>query len=700
MIKALPLQKWLGLAARRTDLVVVVLIMLAILMMILPLPTVMVDFLIAISITFSLLVLIMALYISQPVQFSALPSVILLGTLFRLSLSITTTRLILVQANAGDIVTAFGEFVVAGQVVVGLVVFLIITVAQFVVITKGSERVAEVAARFTLDALPGKQMTIDNEARNGDLTQEQAKHKRQMLEQESQFYGAMDGAMKFVKGDAIAGLIIIAVNLVGGLLIGVWEKGMPFAEAAHTYSLLTVGDGLIAQIPSLMVSVAAGAVVTRVVSHQNQNLGSEIALQLGSDPRVLALSAVILLGLSAVPGFPVFIFLALAGTMAGLAFLAQKRMGQDRDGLPAPLEGRAEFTAGETYPEADNARLVLWIGADLAIAMPAPEFEAKSGAIRAQILAELGVTIPQIGIRTQPDLAGGYRVEFDGVPINDGEILDKQLLVKDATLNLDLMNIPHSKGPNLLETGHTKLVDAEYASRLEEANVAFYTSTEALLEIVTICARRYAAQFLGFQETRDLLSAMEAEFGELVKEAVSVSSHQKISEVLRRLLDETVSIVNLRAILEAIVEWAPHVPSAQGLTEYARVALARQICHLVSESNRVVSAYVLTRQAEEAVRTALQSGPHIPEAVSRPITDQIAAAYRSGDPSLKRAVLTSMDIRRAVRGLLVRQNLDVPVLSYQEIAPEFRVQSLATISHQSLNPMQHYQAEEEAQSAA
>src|SRR5919197_3324473 len=267
-------------ASRRSDVIVATFLLLAVVMMIIPLPTPLVDVLNGANISISVLILVVAFYISHPVQFSSLPPIILLATLFRLALTITTTRLILLDADAGRIIQTFGEFVISGSLVVGLVVFLIITIAQFVVITKGGERVAEVAERFTLDAMPGKQMGNDNDLRSGDIKQDEARARRRQLERESQLYGAMDGAMKFVKGDAIACLIIVIVNLVGGLLIGMLQRGMTFSEAAQVYCLLTVGDGLVAQIPSLLISVAAGTVVTRVGSEQRSDLGTEISHQL------------------------------------------------------------------------------------------------------------------------------------------------------------------------------------------------------------------------------------------------------------------------------------------------------------------------------------------------------------------------------------------------------------------------------------
>ncbi len=364
-------------ASKRTDVIIVAFMLMAIAMMIIPLPTYLVDALIGVNIALSLLILIVAFYINHSVEFSALPPLILLSTLFRLSLSITTTRLILLDGNAGHIVKAFGDFVIAGQVVVGLVVFLIITVAQFVVITKGAERVAEVAARFTLDAMPGKQMSIDNDLRNGDIDQAEARRRRSRLERESQMFGAMDGAMKFVKGDAIAGLVILFVNLLGGMMIGMVERGMPFAEAAHTYSLLTVGDGLIAQIPALLISVAAGTVVTRVNSDgEERDLGTEIVRQLGASHRALGLTALILLGVGLLPGFPLLVFVTLAAVLGGSAVVLWRRA---RTGASVPAIDLPEDEPAmepdapevlETFERPLDSRVLLSVGDGLAQVAP------------------------------------------------------------------------------------------------------------------------------------------------------------------------------------------------------------------------------------------------------------------------------------------------------------------------------------------
>ena len=307
----------------RTDLIVAILMLVAIVMIIIPLPTWLVDLLIAVNIMLSMLVLLVVFYIERPVEFSSFPSVILILTLFRLAITITTARLILLQADAGEIVSAFGNFVVGGDIAVGMVVFLIITIAQFVVITKGGERVAEVAARFTLDAMPGKQMAIDNDMRSGDIDQAEANRLRRGLERESHLFGSMDGAIKFVKGDAIASILVILVNLIGGMIVGSLKHGMTIGTAAETYSLLSVGDGLVAQIPSLFISVAAGTLVTRVSGESD--LGTEVAGQLFVEPRALMMGSVILVAMAFLPGFPTVAFLILAAILGATGYFAGRR---------------------------------------------------------------------------------------------------------------------------------------------------------------------------------------------------------------------------------------------------------------------------------------------------------------------------------------------------------------------------------------
>ncbi|WP_280138360.1 flagellar biosynthesis protein FlhA [Pseudovibrio denitrificans] len=311
--------------SQRNDVLLAFLLIAIVFMMILPLPTVLVDTLIAINLSLAAILLMAALYLKDVVALSAFPSILLLTTLFRLSLSITTTRLILLKADAGEIIDTFGNFVVQGNLVVGIVIFLILTIVNFLVITKGSERVAEVSARFSLDAMPGKQMSIDSDMRAGQIELDEAKRRRSKLEKESQLYGSMDGAMKFVKGDAIAGLIITAVNIIGGVIIGTSQHGMSAVDALDRYTILTIGDGLVAQIPALFISITAGFMVTRVSTDDSSDLGSDIAKQLNGEPKALMIAAAIMVGFALIPGFPSVIFLLLAAIFGSIAYFAMRR---------------------------------------------------------------------------------------------------------------------------------------------------------------------------------------------------------------------------------------------------------------------------------------------------------------------------------------------------------------------------------------
>src|ERR1700759_2672056 len=407
------LQRALIVLSGRTDLIVAILMLVAIAMIIIPLPTWLVDMLIAVNIMLSMLVLLVVFYIEKPVEFSSFPSVILILTLFRLAITITTARLILLQADAGEIVTAFGTFVVGGDIAVGMVVFLIITIAQFVVITKGGERVAEVAARFTLDAMPGKQMAIDADLRSGDIDQAEAARLRRGLERESHLFGAMDGAMKFVKGDAIASILVILVNLIGGMIVGSLKHGMTIGTAAETYSLLSVGDGLVAQIPSLFISVAAGTLVTRGSSESD--LGTEVAGQLFFEPRALMLGSVILAGMAFLPGFPTVAFLLLSAGLGVTGYFAGKRKAAREAARPvkraagstappSPPASTAPEPARLAGPPASDAAIVVSVSSELASAVPPEGFAELASQARTEVFNDLGIEVPSIALQIDPTL--------------------------------------------------------------------------------------------------------------------------------------------------------------------------------------------------------------------------------------------------------------------------------------------------------
>lgn len=682
-------------AAQRSDVVIAAFIVLAVIMMIIPLPTVLVDTLIGLNIGCSLLILIVAFYISHPVEFSSLPPIILLTTLFRLAISITTTRLILLEGDAGQIVSAFGNFVIAGEVIIGLVVFLIITIAQFLVITKGAERVAEVAARFILDAMPGKQMSIDNDLRNGDIDQAEAHFRRSRLESESQLYGAMDGAMKFVKGDAIAVLVILFVNLLGGMMIGMLKRGMSFGEAVQTYSLLTVGDGLIAQIPALLIAVAAGTVVTRVSSSHSGDLGSEIVGQLGNNSRALGLTAVILLFLALIPGFATMVFLSLSAALGLAAWLIkrrdQRRVVEDQ-AATSPTSTATTEQATETLPTNDKEppqvhhRVVMTLGPELAEAISPDILRNGLDASRRRVGQEFGIDMPSVGLRTEPSMeAHHFGIELDEAPVMKGELPADRLLLDDDPMHLDLLEVEYISQPPLVGRGTAHWFARQSAERLDEAGIGYRTLDQVLCACLERMLTRYAGEFIGIQETRTLLSRMEQEYSELVGEAVRVVSLQKMSDILRRLVDEGVPLRALRTILEAMATWGAQEQSATRLVERIRSALARQICHRHARADRVLPAWVITRPLEEAIRSALRNpeGGGLKGGLPAPLSRALHAWFQQQldklDDDMTPVVIVSSDVRPVLQHWSKRHSLDLPIMAWQEVAPEFNLQSLAQV---------------------
>lgn len=665
----------------------------AVVMMLIPLPTELVDLLITMNIAISVLILLSAIYVTHPLEFSSLPSVILIATLFRLAITITTTRLILLQADAGEIVTAFGTFVVGGSIAVGLVVFFIITVAQFVVIAKGSERVAEVAARFTLDALPGKQMSIDAELRNGDIDQAEARRQRKQLERESQLFGAMDGAMKFVKGDVIAGIVIILVNLIGGFAVGTLQHGMSIGEAAATYSLLTVGDGLVAQIPALLTAIASGTLITRVAGiDERGDLGEQISSQLLRDTRVLTLASVILIGLSLVPGFPTLIFLMLGAILGAGAYgvhrNTKKQEGEQssaaisREGeIEGEIVSQAQFSAS---PPATS--ILVRLGADVGQTASVEELRANGERIRGELLSDLGMDVPTIGVHVDSGLdARRARIDLEGAPIVTIDIpADRMLAIGDPE-HLDLLGIAYEETGDPRGRRKAAWVETSHVVTLSEAGIDFLQPADIVAHALERALRAYASHFVGIQETKKLLSQLEAEYADLLREAQEAVPLQKIAEILRRLVAENIPIRNLRIVLESIAQWGRREDDPAVLAEYVRTALKRQISFRAADRNNIIAAYIVRPSTEEALRGALQSSPSgtflsLPDEDVQSIVGQIEQALSETSADTDPVVLTSMDLRRHLRTLLLQRGIDLPVLSFQELAPEFNVQPLATIT--------------------
>ena len=691
------LQRFVQIITSRNDLVLAFFLVAVIFMMILPLPTWLVDALIGINMTISAILLMVAMYLPSPLAFSSFPSVLLVTTLFRLGISIATTRLILLQGDAGHIIFTFGNFVVGGNLVVGLVVFLILTIVQFVVITKGAERVAEVAARFSLDAMPGKQMSIDGDMRAGTIDMEEAKRRRGIVEKESQLYGAMDGAMKFVKGDAIAGLIIVAVNLLGGIVIGTMQRGMTAADAAKTYSVLTIGDGLIAQIPALFIAICAGMIVTRVQSGDGpSNVGKDIGQQVMAQPRALMIAAAVALGMGLIPGMPLPVFLTLAvviGTIGFVIMRGTRRVVDEKTGevteVPAMQpagEKPKKKTADGSEEFAPTVPLLMDVAAGLQQAFDADVLNDELLKIRRALYFDLGVPFPGIQLRFNEGLPPeSYNILLSEVPVSQGRLRPGYLLVRESVANLSALQIAYEEDRKFRPHIPTLWVDGALREPLSRAGIPFMDPSQVLTYHLAFVLKKYSADFIGIQETRFLLSAMEGRFPDLVKESTRVLPIQKIAEILQRLVSEDISVRNLRAILESLIEWGQKEKDSVLLTEYVRSTLKRHISYKYSSGQNILPAYLLAPSIEDTVRGAVRqtsAGSYLSldPAVSKRLVENIKKTVGDiGGNAQRPVLLTSMDIRRYLRKMIEQDLYDLPVLSYQELTQEINIQPLARI---------------------
>jgi type III secretion protein V len=590
--------------------------------------------------------------------------------------------------------------VVGGNLVVGAVIFLVITIVQFVVITKGSERVAEVAARFSLDAMPGKQMSIDGDMRAGAIDMDEARRRRGMVEKESQLYGAMDGAMKFVKGDAIAGLIGIAVNLLGGIAIGSLQQGMPISEALGVYAILTIGDGLVGQIPALFTSITAGFIVTRVTSEEAEtNLGDEIGGEVGAQPRALMVASVILLIFAVIPGFPTVIFLVMAVASGGGGYLmhrARTRPPPQQSGFQSNLPAVAA-AGGKPAParkpgqDADDfsltVPLMVDVGSDIQQIIRPEVLNEELARVRRALYYDLGVPFPGINLRIEEaPREGRYAILIHEVPCGEGRLRPGQVLARDTPQSLSIVGIPFEKDKPFLPGIETLWVADSQVPALRQGQIAFMEPAQILSYHIAHVLRRYAEEFIGIQETRFLLSRMEDRFPELVKEVQRIVPLQRIAEILQRLVGEGVSVRNMRAILAALIEWGQKEKDSVLITEYVRGALKRQICYRHSSGLNIIPAYLVTPELEDTLRNAIRqtsSGSYL--ALDPRQTQQIVEKVKKavGDARSqprKPVLLTSMDTRRYMRKIVEGEFPDLPVLSYQELTAEITVQPLARVS--------------------
>jgi type III secretion protein V len=667
-------------------------------MMIIPLPTFILDLLIALNMASAVVLLLVAIYVSEALKIATFPTLLLLTTLFRLAIEVSATRLILVKADAGHLIHAFGNFVVAGNLVVGAVIFFILTIIQFIVISKGSERVAEVGARFTLDAMPGKQMSIDAELRAGHIDHNEARRRRALLSRESQFFGSMDGAMKFVKGDAIAGIIVLLTNIVGGLIIGIVMRGMDAGQAARTYTILTIGEGLVAQIPALIISTAAGIIVTRVSSEEEGgHLGADIGGQILGQPKALAIASTLLVLLALVPGMPKVPFIILAavlGTVAWRLMRADKaRAAAAMPGAPAAAPGAPagadkKPAGGKVEPPSP---VLTPIALELSAALGNAFNSDGSGGrfvkellplLRERVFNEFGIPLPAVRIRPGIPTLGpsAYAIRLLEVVMGKGELLVGGGLALETPERLAEMGIRTQPG-QLPEGGAAAWIGPADLARARAAGVNALGPEEVVIRHLFHLVRRYGYEFIGIQETQVLIDGLERTHPALVREVVpKLVTPVLLADVLKRLAEEGVSLRGLREILGALAEWAPVERDPVALTEHVRAALRRQITAKHMGASGALPVYLLDPMIEETIRESIHKTPTgsylaLEPALSRDILAAVGRTISAG----MAVILTSAEIRRYVRRLVEAEYPQLAVLSYQELSPETQLQPLGRI---------------------
>ncbi|NLJ74406.1 MAG: flagellar biosynthesis protein FlhA [Firmicutes bacterium] len=672
--------------SRFSDLYVVLAVVLIVIMMVLPLPTFLLDILLAANISLSLLILLITMNVSEPLDIAVFPSLLLITTLFRLSLNVSSTRLILLTGDPGKIIKAFGSFVVGGNYIVGLVIFLILVVIQFMVITKGAERVAEVAARFTLDAMPGKQMSIDADLNSGLITEAEARFRRSQIEREADFYGSMDGASKFVKGDAIAGIIITIINLLGGFAIGIGQKGLTFSEALTRYTLLSVGDGLVSQIPALLISTATGIIVTRAASENN--LGSDLTSQLFSDPKVLGTAAAVIALLGFVPGLPTMPFLLIA-LLAGLLAYALHNakltqvIQEDIIMEQQELEDARKPESLISLLQVDQIELEIGYSLiPLVDETQGGDMLDRISMIRRQCALELGLLVPVIRIRDNLQLdPSAYVVKIKGIQVGCGELMVNHYLAMDAGgVTETVPGIPTKEpafGLDALWVDESNREQAEYAG---------YTVVDppaVLATHLTEIIRDHAHELLGRQEVKTLLDGLKQEYPAVVDELIpNLLSIGEVQKVLQNLLREGVPIRNLVTILETLADMAPITRDPDYLTEYVREGLARQISRMYLD-NDILSVLTLSHEWEEAIAEGIE---HTERGMAVTMDPRlIQRLYYELGQALEQhmlpypIILVSPQIRMALKRLTERSIPKLIVLSYNEISTDIQVQAIGTV---------------------
>ncbi len=675
------------------DLILAFLIILIIALMVVPIPAGFLDILMALNIAISVMVLLVSMYLSEPLDFAAFPSLLLVITLFRLSLNVSSTKLILALGSDfnGQVIEAFAEFVTRGNFVVGLVAFAIITLVQFMVVTKGSERVAEVAARFTLDALPGKQMSIDADLNAGLIDAEEAKGRRDKLSKESNFFGSMDGANKFVKGDAIAGIVIVIINIVGGLIIGSFQQGMSFGDALLTFARFTVGDGLVSQLPALLIAIATGLVVTKSAS--NESLGSDVKEQIFSQPKAFAVTSVILLLISIVPGLPTFPFMVLSGVAGLLAFyiLSTKQeeaeLAMDtsqesaKDALKKP-ENLLNTLSLDPISLKTGRNLVPLIDPN----SDGPLLERVT-LVRYHIGQELGFVIP--GVRVMDELSlppNQYLVEIRGSRVAVGEALLGHVFVSRPVTDLVQLGLDVVEATDPVSNQQGAWISDDQVPMLQDNAIPFSTITDFIADHFSEAIKNHSDEIMTRQNVQSLIELVKNTNAAIVRELVpDMLSLGQVHKVLQMLVKERVSIRDLSTILEKLADYSQVSRDTTLLSEYVRQSLSRQLSRQFSDKEDVLTVFTINPRLEETMINSIHQSeygaflalePQLGEDVLTQIKEFMVSFSRMDKQPVS---LCSPRLRTHFKRFTERNYPSLSVLSYNEVIPQVKVQSIGVI---------------------
>jgi flagellar biosynthesis protein FlhA len=662
-------------------------------MVVLPLPAIALDLLFTFNIALSMMIVVAVFTVRKPLDFAIFPTVLLIATLLRLALNVASTRVVLMHghngtAAAGHVIEAFGAFVIGGNYAVGIVVFIILTIINFVVITKGAGRISEVSARFTLDAMPGKQMAIDADLNAGLINQEEARTRRVEVRSEADFYGSMDGASKFVRGDATAGILILVINVLGGLAIGTMMHDLPFAEAAKIYVLLTIGDGLVAQIPALMLATAVAVIVTRM--SRDQDMGGEVARQLVADPRLLGVAAGVLALLGVVPGMPNLVFLSMAGLAAGSAWFIHRR--QTREAA-APATVTPTAAVGESRElNWDDMQPVDLVGLEVGYRLvplvdkgQGGDLLARIRGVRLKVSQELGFLVPAVHIRDNLDLSpNAYRIQLSGVPVGEGNVYpEREMAINPGRVFGPLQGISTRDPAFGMDAVWIEPAQREHAQSLG------YTVVDASTVVATHLSQliaQHAHEILGHEETQNLLTNLAKTAPKLVEDLVpKVLSVGVVVKVLQGLLAERVPVRNLRSVLEALAEHSGRIQDPQALVAQVRIALSRQIVQDIVGISQELPVITLDPGIEQMLGNSVGTAggsPGLEPGLAERLQGHLVEAARRQEVAGQPAVLLVPPALRPILARFLRATVpQVHVLAWNEIPDSRRVRLVSTIGN-------------------